>query len=212
MRISFASYQARTHFNDAAMKRFLSSHLLLCLLLLCLVQLSSGHDVEKAAANVVGVIATNKKNATNTTTFTPAPTPAGTSKPPNSTGQPTTTKMHTHEPTKKYIPPPDDNDDNTDNNKSDEKNKRKNTGVTIFWTLSCLAIAVFFLFYFRNSIAFFLGNLWTNTQRYGCKGFMHSLFPCFYRGLSGGHQPLDQIIFETDESSYTRSNLREGLM
>jgi hypothetical protein len=54
--------------------------------------------------------------------------------------------------------------------------------------------------------------LWTNTQRYGCKGFMHSLFPCFYRGLSDGHQPLDQIIFETDESSYTRSNLREGLM
>ena len=46
---------------------------------------------------------------------------------------------------------------------------------------------------------------------------MYSLFPCFYRGLSaadGGaqHQPLDQIIFETDESSYTRSNLREGLI
>mmetsp|Transcript_11759 Transcript_11759/g.19441 ORF Transcript_11759/g.19441 Transcript_11759/m.19441 type:complete len:193 (-) Transcript_11759:123-701(-) len=192
------------------MKRFISSRLLLCLLfLLCLGQLSSGHDEEEKnpAAKVVVI---SIQNATNTTS--PSPTPAATSKPPSS-GQPTPAKIiHTHEPTKKYIPPPDDNDDNNDNNNSDEKNKSKNNGVTIFWTLSCLAIAVFFLFYFRNNIAFFLGSVWRNTQRYGCKGFMHSLFPCFYRGLSDGHQPLDQIIFETDESSYTRSNLREGLI
>lgn len=187
------------------MKCFTSSHLLLCLLLLCFGQLSNGHDVEKPAGKV-SVIAKNN-NATNTTT--PSPTPAVTSKPPSS-GKPTPAKInHTHEPTKKYIPPPDDNDDNNDNNTTDgEKNKR----VKIFWSLSCLAINVFVLFYFRNNIAFFLGSVLRNTQRYGCKGFMHSLFPCFYRGLSDGHQPLDQIIFETDESSYTRSNLREGLL
>jgi hypothetical protein len=113
------------------------------------------------------------------------------------------------------VPPPDDNDNNNDNdiNNDEDKKNRKNSGVTIFWTIACLATAVFFFFYFRNNIAFFFGTAWRNTQRYGCKGFMHSFFPCFYRGLSPeGHQPLDQIIFETDESSYTRSNLREGLM
>jgi len=192
------------------MKCFISSHLLLCLLLLCFGQLSNGHDEEKPAGKVAVIAKNNNNNATNTTS--PSPTPAVTSKPPSS-GQPTPSKIiHTNEPTKKYIPPPDDNDDNNDNNTSDEKNKSKHSGVTIFWTLSCLAIVVFVLFYFRNNIAFFLGSVLRNTQRYGCKGFMHSLFPCFYRGLSDGHQPLDQIIFETDESSYTRSNLREGLI
>ncbi len=189
------------------MKCFISSHLLLCLLLLCFSQLSNGHGEEKTAGKV-SVIAQNNTNNNATNTTTPSPTPAVTSKPPSS-GQPTPAKINpTHEPTKKYITPPDDNDDN--NNTSDEK---KNKRVTIFWTLSCLTITAFVLFYFRNNIAFFLGSVWRNTQRYGCKGFMHSLFPCFYRGLSsGGNQPLDQIIFETDESSYTRSNLREGLL
>ncbi len=188
------------------MKCFISSHLLLCLLLLCFSQLSNGHDEENQAGKV-SVIAQNNTNNNATNTTTPSPTPAVTSKAP-STGQPTA--KITHEPTKKYIPPPDDNDDNNDNNTSDEK---KNKRVTIFWTLSCLAITVFVLFYFRNNITFFLGSVWRNTQRYGCKGFMHSLFPCFYRGLSsGGHQPSDQIIFETDEGSYTRSNLRERLL
>mmetsp|Transcript_15006 Transcript_15006/g.21321 ORF Transcript_15006/g.21321 Transcript_15006/m.21321 type:complete len:193 (+) Transcript_15006:64-642(+) len=191
------------------MKNFISSHLLLCLLLLCFGQLSNGHDEEKPAGKL-SVIAQNIMNNNATNTTSPSPTPAVTSKPPSS-GQPTPAKIiHTHEPTKKYSPPPDDNDDKNDNNTSDEK---KNKRVTIFWTLSCLAIIVFVLFYFRNNIAFFLGSVWRNTQRYGCKGLMHSLFPCFYRGLSSdGHQPLDQIIFEADEGSYTRSNLREGLL
>lgn len=172
--------------------------LLIFLLLICSGHLSSCHDRDIIAVDIV----TSSKNENATT---PVPTPAVTSAHP--TVKP---KVNTHEPTKKYVPPNDDENTENEDNGSGKTNSRKHS--KILWTLSIAVIAVFPIIYFRNSLTFFCGNAIANTQRYGCKGLLRSFFPCFYRGLSIDHQPLDQIIFETDEGSYTRSNLREGLM
>lgn len=215
----------------------ISSNLLLKWLLLVLGllggQISSGSNDQNIAVDEIAISSTslspslrnmnshinNNNSNNNTKTALPGPSPA--SPPPMTTNHPTPnkgvthkpTEKVTHEPTKKYIPEPPDSDNN-DGNEPDKK--MKNTGLIIFtWLLFFIAIS-FLIYIFRNSIAFFFLSAYTNTRRYGCKGFLYSFFPCFYNsGMDGGrglHQPLDQIIFETDESSYTRSNLREGLM
>jgi hypothetical protein len=207
------------------MKRYTSSYLLLCMLSCCLSsRLSSGYDyynnaAQKAGANQATPLfqnngTNNNTNSTNTTTF--SPTPAGTTPPPAppTTGSPTTPHSFTHAPTKKYIPEPDNDDENNDNTDNTKKKNGPSTGTIIFWWLASLAIITFLIFYFHQNIAIFCMGAYRNTQRYGIRGMLRSIFPCFTFGLPSDamHQPLDQIIFETDESSYTRSNLREGLM
>lgn len=212
--------------RPANMKRYTSSYLLLCVLSCCLSsRLSSGYDYYDAAqANQAAMINPlfQNNNSTNTTnTTTSSPTPAGTTPPPAPpmTEPLTTPHSFTHAPTKKYIPEPDNDDENNnnDNNNNNTDNTKKNgpsTGTIIFWWLASLAIITFLTFYFHQNIAIFCMGAYRNTQRYGIRGMLRSILPCFTFGLPSDamHQPLDQIIFETDESSYTRSNLREGLM
>lgn len=124
-------------------------------------------------------------NATNTTTTAPtqSPTPA----------KPTTpTPPPTHEPTKKYESPEDEE-------KDEERKEGAKVGMIFLWIVVVFAV-IWLLVYFRDAIFFFFGNAWSNTRRYGCKGCLRSFFPCFSGSQpSRGSEPLDQIIFETED-------------
>jgi len=74
-------------------------------------------------------------------------------------------------------------------------------GAILGWIV--LALLVVGCIYFRDAIIFFIVNVWNSTRRYGCKGCLKACFPCILgselAGGTGGGEPLDQIIFESED-------------
>ncbi|KAL7539528.1 hypothetical protein ACHAXR_009367 [Thalassiosira sp. AJA248-18] len=135
-------------------------------------------EVDDALIEIVAL--TNTTNTTNATTQSPTPT---------STPMPTPTPQ----PTKKYEPSPDDEDE--------KKKEETKVGMIFLWIIVSFTL-IWLVCYFRDAISFFFGSAWNNTRRYGCKGCLHSFFPFVFGSLSGGggsSEPLDQIIFETED-------------
>ena len=130
---------------------------------------------------------TTDANATNATA---SPTPST-----NPASAPTTpVPTPTHSPTKHYEPSQDDDDNETP--------KKEGPSVGLIFLCIFLAVSVIWVVcYFRDAILFFFGSAWNNTRRYGCKGCLQSFSPCFFgrEYLSGSSEPLDQIIFETED-------------
>ena len=130
---------------------------------------------------------TDNSNSTNATTPTQAPTSAQV---PTAPIPPTT-----HAPTKHYTPSPPDDDDN---NESEIEKDAIKVGWIFFYIVITFAV-IWALLYYRDAVFFFLSGAYNNTRNYGCRGCLHSFFPCFFGSIGGGNQPLDQIIFETED-------------
>lgn len=115
---------------------------------------------------------------------------AGNATAPNATSAPT--PQPTHNPTKQYHPSPDDDEE------GEKKHEGTRVGIIFLWIVVAFTL-IWLVCYFRDAIMFFFGNAWNNTRRYGCRGCLQSFFPCVFRSPSGGSEPLDQIIFETED-------------
>mmetsp|Transcript_8114 Transcript_8114/g.14295 ORF Transcript_8114/g.14295 Transcript_8114/m.14295 type:complete len:198 (-) Transcript_8114:262-855(-) len=125
---------------------------------------------------------TNTTNNTTTNVTTPSPTPAIVPSAP--------TPPPTHPPSKKYESPED----------TEEKKEETKVGIIFLWIVVAFTL-IWLLCYFRDIIFFFFGNAWNNTRRFGCKGCLNSFFPCIFGPQmgGGGSEPLDQIIFESED-------------
>eukprot|EP00571_Detonula_confervacea_P013828 CAMPEP_0172301036 /NCGR_PEP_ID=MMETSP1058-20130122/3012_1 /TAXON_ID=83371 /ORGANISM="Detonula confervacea, Strain CCMP 353" /LENGTH=183 /DNA_ID=CAMNT_0013011025 /DNA_START=89 /DNA_END=640 /DNA_ORIENTATION=+ len=121
----------------------------------------------------------NTTNTTNVTSHAPTPVAAPT----------------TAQPTKHYESPDEEKEE-------EEKKEGAKIGMIFLWIVVAFTV-IWLVCYFRDALLFFFGNAWNNTRRYGCKGCLKSFCPCIFGyqsgAGSGGNEPLDQIIFETED-------------